>query len=211
MVDTVDELANFGCLILTNQHRGLHVHIGFGDKFVPVDICKNVFQILTALERCLDQLHTSLRIMPGDGVSFDNSKHFNAPLSCFHSHSASDLGVDGTPTVFDWLREIEMCESHEDISRMFVVELPSATGYRLIDGHSSVLTLDNCDHSGLANEEVATGTVEFRQYEGSLDFAEVDAWIMLTATLVHYCDNASGRDVCRFAEMLGTIRSVSSI
>lgn len=136
VLDAINGLKSFGGLLLVNQNCGFHVHIGFDDHFVPINACKNVLQITTALERCFDQLHTTSRIVPGDGVSFDNPKHFNAPLSWFHSQSASTPGGE---TVFGWLCKIEDCETHKEIDKMFNIYWPSSGGTRRLHGHFSVL------------------------------------------------------------------------
>lgn len=120
-------------------------------------------------------------------------KIFNAPLSWFHSHSAAEFGAGNAskPNVFDWLREIESCKTHDDISGMFLMSLPGATGYRNINAHYSVVNFDNCVH----HISVATGTIEFRQHEGTLNHSEICAWVELTAMLTQFCDNASARQI----------------
>lgn len=74
---------------------------------------------------------------------------------------------------------------------MFLVSLPSVTGYRNINAHYSVLNFDNCVH----HIAVATGTIEFRQHEGTLNHSDICACVELTAMLTQFCDNASARQI----------------
>lgn len=195
VLEAVNQLRDFGCLVVTNQTCGFHVHIGFGDEFVPLKACKNVFQVATALERCFDQLQTTSRILPGDGASYDKPKHFNAPLSWFHTHAASEVDNEGDPNVFHWLQNIELCDSYDEISGMFQVEIPSIMGPRYVDAHNSVLNFDNCVSSHFSNPAMATGTVEWRQHESTLDFSEIKAWVIFVANVVQFCNTASAKEV----------------
>lgn len=195
VVETITGLSDIGCLTLTSQECGFHVHIGYDDEPVPFQTCKNIFQIATALERCFDQLHTTSRIVPGDGVSFDRPYHFNAPLSWFHKHATRNAGTGDEATIFDWLCEIEDCETYQDIDQMFRVELQSAQGPRTAHGHFGVLNFGNCVEYNPPQEPKATGTVGFRQHEGTLDYDDICGWIELTARLVTFCDVANPRDI----------------
>lgn len=53
--DAIDELRKRGCILLTNENTGLHVHVGFGDQNTPLDTCKTMFKVMTCVERQLDR------------------------------------------------------------------------------------------------------------------------------------------------------------
>ena len=138
VLDAVDELRKRVCILLTNEDTGLHVHVGYDEKNVPLTTCKNIFQVMTCLERCLDQIHTTSRLEPGHGL--ETGGHYNAPLSFFHRlHASATLHEN----VFDWCASVESCESYKAIDGLFKVPVDKIRPWRRGCGHTSTVNFEN--------------------------------------------------------------------
>lgn len=177
----------FAARFITNHTTGFHVHVGnAGGQALPFDLVKRIFQVTTAHERVIDSVHASSRVLAP--MMIDSSAHLNllyAPLSFFHQKKDDEFG---TSHIFDWLRRIENMQTFEQVSDLFEVEFDDYP----TTGHSSIVNFDNL-YSDTCED--VKNTVEFRQHVGSLDYAEIVAWVTFLATLAHFCHAASDIDI----------------
>ncbi|KAK4927827.1 hypothetical protein LTR49_005453 [Elasticomyces elasticus] len=153
-----------GCRFIANASTGLHVHVGNGvGSKVPLQTAKNVLMLMTAFERCFDEIHTINRI----GFPRDYSFGFShGPLSFFHTNNG------GTPegTLFDWLAHIQNQNNYEGLGSIFTLPGGNAVFPDIVEkstyGHNSSANIENL----FENEEMErykeqlTGTIEFRQH-----------------------------------------------
>ncbi|KAK0278530.1 hypothetical protein LTR35_009269 [Friedmanniomyces endolithicus] len=180
-----------GARFFTNASTGLHVHVADHDRGLPLRAAKNLLQLATAFERCLDALHATNRIAYPRVFSHDGGNSIGdfwcAPLSWFH-RSNGQTSADSN--LYDWLAAIEDQPSLPALNTGIcglTDEIAEAGGlfHRTAYGHNSAYNLDNL-YPHFAGERY-TGTLEFRQHAGTMDFLEVVQWIVLTTSLVRYC------------------------
>ncbi|KAK5675332.1 hypothetical protein LTS10_012098 [Elasticomyces elasticus] len=153
-----------GCRFIANASTGLHVHVGNGvGSKIPLQTAKNVLMLLTAFERCFDEIHTINRIGFPQDYSFGFS---HAPLSFFHTNNGS--AADGT--LFDWLTHIQNQNSYEGLGSLFTLPGGNAVFPDIVEkstyGHNSSANIENLfeDEEMERYEEQLTGTIEFRQH-----------------------------------------------
>ncbi|KAK6418558.1 hypothetical protein LTR81_008242 [Elasticomyces elasticus] len=186
VIDVVARLDNVGARFFTNSSTGLHVHVGNGDKSLPLRTAKNLMQLATAFERVIDTIHSTNRIAytkifrPEASTIGD---FFHTPLSWFHLNN----GKTQSGILYDWLGSIELARSIEALNNICSVSEPvcqdKGIWKRAYWGHNSSYNLDNLHLSHL-------GTIEFRQHAGTLDFLEILHWVMLTTSMIRYCSRA---------------------
>ncbi|KAK0251725.1 hypothetical protein LTS09_013185 [Friedmanniomyces endolithicus] len=183
---------NPGARFFTNASTGLHVHVADHDRGLPLRAAKNLLQLATAFERCFDALHAANRIayprvFSHDGGGNSIGDFWCAPLSWFHRANGQ---TSADANLYDWLAAIEdqpslpalntgICGLTEDIAEA------GGMFHRTAYGHNSAYNLDNL-YPHFAGERY-TGTLEFRQHAGTMDYLEVVHWIVLTTGMVRYC------------------------
>ncbi|KAI7264315.1 hypothetical protein KC345_g8854 [Hortaea werneckii] len=191
-----------GCRFLTNSSTGLHVHVGLpspGEK-IELRTAKNLLQLVTAFESRIDLVHAVNRIrdpVPENEEGEEDGgggQILHAGPSFFHSvngltspDSASpgaEVGgkAGGKANLFDWLSTIERMESYtsprirvEDKRQGEISDVHSGEEGSGVDGGEG------------GEGEAGTGTIEFRQHCGTLDFLTICAWTGLVVQMVWYC------------------------
>jgi hypothetical protein len=164
-----------------------------------------VFQLTTAFERLIDQLHGAARIeLPQD----HSERHVFYPLSFFHTYGDQFDPEKGTKSslLLDRLHKIELAKSYEDVGGFFDIVRPEiGLDDLVVSGHNSCVNFDNLypDPEMGRYAETLIGTIEFRQHAGTLDFLDIMAWTILTCKIVLFCGTATTSD---FLDLI--IRSV---
>ena len=187
IIKVLRDVEAYGCRFITNQSTGFHVHVGNGIQRIPLRTAKNVFQLVTSFERCFDEVHTVPRIRIPNEIS---GGHPCYPPSFWHIHNKCNAR-----TVYDRLANIDDFRSYEDLGGFFEVPIPGFNGYT-IAGHNSAYNFENLypDAEADRHEENLTGTIEFRQHAGTLDFIEIVAWVLLTCQAVQYANDTQPAD-----------------
>ncbi|GAB1739787.1 hypothetical protein NU219Hw_g4724t1 [Hortaea werneckii] len=202
-----------GCRFLTNSTTGLHVHVGVPDqaKKIPLRTAKNLLQLVTAFEGRIDLVHAINRIRnPRTEEEVEGAILYAGP-SFFHSvnnlnHPSSPLtSTTGgkrqlRANIFDWLATIERTTSYASLASVLKIRDPERFPmYSSGDGGSGKVSAYNFDNllsssavetEGYEDEdegEEGTGTIEFRQHCGTLDFLSICAWVYLTVQMVEFC------------------------
>ncbi|KAK0853720.1 hypothetical protein LTR03_002682 [Friedmanniomyces endolithicus] len=192
VLDALSQLeTNTGARFFTNASTGLHVHVADHDRGLPLRTAKNLLQLATALERCLDTLHAANRIAYPRHFSSDGNSigdFWCAPLSWFHRRNGQTPAAGSN--LYDWLAAIEDQATLPALNTGIcgvTDAIAEANGMfqRAPYGHNSAYNLDNL-YPHFAGERY-TGTLEFRQHAGTVDFLEVVQWILLTTSMVRYC------------------------
>ena len=186
----------YGCRFITNKSAGFHVHVGTGEERIPLRAAKNVFQLVTAFERCFDELHTVPRIAIPETITYG---HCYYPPSFFHvygNHGSENI-FDGSENLFDRLAHIEALRSYEQLGGFFDLYRPELVLVNTTNGHDSAYNFENlyADPGIHRFEETLTGTIEFRQHTGTLDYIDIVAWVVLTCQLVQFASQAPASDV----------------
>lgn len=186
------ELEECGCRFITNRSTGFHGHVGNDTQRVPLRTAKNVFQLVTAFERCFDELHSVPRIDIPKRIVYN---HYYYPPSFFHAYTDRDRGP--TDSLFDRLANIDGVLSYEQLGLFFSIYRPDVGLNVLTTGHNSAYNFDNlfADEEMERYEETLTGTIEFRQHTRTLAYIEIIAWVLLTCTVVQFCSRASAEEM----------------
>ena len=204
VLNALKELEAHGVKFITNTRTGFHVHVGFAEDKVPLRAAKNVFLFTTAFESLFDELHAAPRIAIPWATQ---ERHHCYPLSFF----AAKCGHGNS--IFERLLYIERANSYEQIgAAFFVSEEKMGTG-EICTGHNSAVNFDNL----FPNEELGrhaetlTGTIEFRQHAGTLDYNAIVAWIETTVGIVGYAEECavSTDAMASFADLLARAASGS--
>ncbi|KAI7157999.1 hypothetical protein KC349_g5152 [Hortaea werneckii] len=202
-----------GCRFLTNSTTGLHVHVGFpnpGEK-IPLRTAKNLLQLATAFESRIDLLHAVPRIRNPESEDEVQGAILFAGPSFFHSvngltnlHLTPTTGGKGKgrASIFDWLSTIERTDSYPSLTSVLKIrDKERFPMYTSGDGGSGKVSAYNFDNllpsdetEGYGNDEQGTGTIEFRQHCGTLDFVSICAWVCLTVQMVWFCSYASDEE-----------------
>jgi hypothetical protein len=214
VLEIIRRMEHPGLRFITNYTTGFHVHVGFDSFVVPLRTAKNVFQLLTAFERQVDEIHLPERTKIPEKI---DSAHNYFPPSFFHM---ADPEADGETLLRDVplverLADIEAVQSYKDLGVMFEVDFPAENCHT--SGHNSSINFDNLYTDSESNRHTLTGTIEFRQHSGTLDLSTVKAWILLTCTIVQYAGSApideflhlllqSVEKGLTFSQLLGAIR-----
>ncbi|KAI6940041.1 hypothetical protein KC348_g4156 [Hortaea werneckii] len=200
-----------GCRFLTNSSTGLHVHVGHPspDEKPSLRTAKNLLQLVTAFESRIDLLHAANRIRDPvpeaeeeGGEEGGGGQILYAGPSFFHSVNGltqpptdSSVGakVGGKANIFDWLSTIERMDSYSSLASVLKIRdkkrFPmSSYGGEGGSGKTSAYNFDNLlssDEGGgqEEEEEQGTGTIEFRQHCGTLDFLSICAWTGLAVQM----------------------------
>lgn len=182
-------LEALGCRFITNQSTGFHVHVGNGNRLVRLRTAKNVFQLVTAFERCFDELHSITRITFPEDPTLG---HCYYPPSFWHTHADPSRGP--TTNLFDRLASVEQVQTYEELGEFFKPDLGLM---HETTGHNSAYNFDNLfpDPEFDRHAETLTGTIEFRQHTGTLDYIAIIAWVLLTCNVVEFCSRASAEEM----------------
>lgn len=194
------ELQNLGCVILTNQSTGFHTHVGNGEEKVPLRTAKNLLKLVSAFERCFDQIHTAPRIAIPETFSYNGGEynHCYAPPSFFHANNAF---AEDNQTMSGRLAVIDATDDYEGLGSLFSCDLPELGDILGPDdrthGKLSAYNFDNLFPSNDYDrcEEDLKRTIEFRQHAGTVNYEEVMAWIMLTCQLVRFSHTATDEQI----------------
>ncbi|KAI7341475.1 hypothetical protein KC315_g92 [Hortaea werneckii] len=214
-----------GCRFLTNSSTGLHVHVGHPspDEKPSLRTAKNLLQLVTAFESRIDLLHAANRIRDPvpeaeeeGGEEGGGGQILYAGPSFFHSVN----GLTPPPTdslggaeaarkanIFDWLSTIERMDSYSSLASVLKIRdkkrFPmSSYGGEGGSGKTSAYNFDNLlssDEGGgqEEEEEQGTGTIEFRQHCGTLDFLSICAWTGLAVQMVWLCSCVGDEEFLR--------------
>ncbi|KAM0721466.1 hypothetical protein Q7P37_002390 [Cladosporium fusiforme] len=208
VLNVLDSFCAKGCRFITNSTTGLHVHIGFGDTRMNLRTAKGVLQLCTAFEDRLDVLYPINRIDENAALKGADGEHFNANLSW---HFANNIKTSLAKNVCHWLAEIEECTSLKELEQFYKVDGPQpvhpsaemivnkAKKSFKIDAHYSTLNVDNLytpdrfEDGRWELDGEPTGTLEFRQHAGTLEFQDICAHVELlrTVLLSHYYNRFS--------------------
>ncbi|KAK3723625.1 hypothetical protein LTR37_001506 [Vermiconidia calcicola] len=192
VLQVLGQIESSGCRFITNQSTGFHVHVGNDTQPVPLRTAKNVFQIATAFERCIDELHTQPRITVAKEDKYGQLCPVYYPLSLFHGEIFRELRAENerlgvkeehSDTVLDRLARIEEASSYEGIGSHFRFMHPEINDGYGTHGHFSSYNFDNLFAEEDADRPEPTGTIEFRQHTGTLDLLEILAWVSLTCSV----------------------------
>ncbi|KAH0291978.1 hypothetical protein KCU62_g2310, partial [Aureobasidium sp. EXF-3399] len=244
-----------GFYAFVNKTTGLHVHLGHGDKGLPVEVVKGLLGTMTALERSFDQIHTAGRIsgpvnmrvpgpwslkpfIPLPGIDIEGFHSLYKPglvegqdfynqwcpamsstmFQSVHSqiyHTATqtepEQALTTTPTdasaaaasvsisaetakyierylssfnVPSWLNTIKEASSVQQLKTMFTADKYTALSLR-------GLGEDN-DHR--------IPTAEVRTHAGSIDLAEISAWVDLLTGISHWAETTPQEKVFSYLE-----------
>jgi len=185
-------LEGAGCRFITNASTGFHVHVGYDAEHVPFPTAKKVFQVATAFERRIDEVHAVQRItVPEDGYV---SHYYHPPSFYFRMDAQPDVA---STNIFDRLAHLETFRSFSDLCSWFSVTTEAGGHKQTMNGHQSAYNFDNLhpDDEAGRYEETLTGTIEFRQHAGTLDELSIVAWVTLTCKLVEWCNTASATEM----------------
>jgi hypothetical protein len=197
VLQVLRDVENRGCRFITNTSTGCHIHIGRdGGEFVPLRIAKNVFQLCTAFERLIDELHAVQRIAVPESIS---ERHVYYPLSFFHTYGPQFDPDKGTKSslLLDRLQKIEQVQTYEDVGSFFTIVRPEiGLNDLVVTGHNSTVNFDNLFPAPELSRHAGTltGTIEFRQHTGTLDYLAIIAWVTLTCQIVEYSSTAATSD-----------------
>lgn len=197
VLQALRKVENRGCRFITNASTGFHVHTGRDNgEFIPLRAAKNVFQLCTAFERLIDGLHASQRIVVPEEIS---ERHVYYPLSFFHTYGPQFDPEKGTTSslLLDRLQGIELAQTYDDIGSFFSIVRPEIGLNELVTtGHNSTVNFDNLFEATELDRYAVnlTGTIEFRQHTGTLDYLDILAWVTLTCQIVEYCSEVVTSD-----------------
>lgn len=188
VLNALKELEAHGVKFITNRSTGFHVHVGYDHYTVPLRTAKNLFLFATAYEHVLDELHAAPRIaIPWE----KQERHHCYPLSFFAKRR--DHGRE----LFERLRYIERAQTYEQLGSTFFASTDEMGTGEQCTGHNSAYNFDNLypDEERGRYAETLTGTIEFRQHAGTLDFTAITSWIEVTVGLVRFAaESASNTD-----------------
>ncbi|KAI6856002.1 hypothetical protein KC338_g8635 [Hortaea werneckii] len=194
----------------------VHVGLpGPGEK-IELRTAKNVLQLVTAFEGRIDLVHAVNRIrnpVPenggeeeegggGDQILYAGPSFFhfvNGLTSPTFTSTGGKAGGRGKANIFDWLSTIERMESYTSLASVLKIRdrekfSMSSYGGEGGSGKTSAYNFDNLlpgsgeEGSGIdGGEGEGTGTIEFRQHCGTLDFLSICAWTGLVVQMVWFC------------------------
>lgn len=184
-------LSDRGVRFITNSTTGFHIHVGFWDQGVPLRTAKSVLQFCTGFEDRLDALYSVDRIDGHFAENMANGLHFNAGLAWHFQHNPK---TDFDPNIFHWLVSIEEAKSYDELGQFFCNNMPGdPEGFMdKTDAHYCTLNLDNLYSPPMGTPP--TGTIEFRQHQGTLDADDIIAHVLLKQAIVSFCHYAPDVD-----------------
>lgn len=139
----------------TNESTGLHVHVGqSSNQPLPLAALKNLAVIVTLFEHVMDRLHPAHR---SGGNAFLLSNRNSARLGGLGADEVF-AAIVGTKSVRALYEVVCHEEKTQETYKFFKYNFHNIMG--------------------------DTGTVEFRQHPGTLDFTEIIMWIRFCTTLV---------------------------
>lgn len=205
--------------LVINSTCSTHVHVGRGDEGFSVPTAKNIISTVVACEKSFDTLHavsriggSTLALRPRSGSIVDLHQEFlqpepyNRPWSAHfaekvHARSSAKDRVDGNrypESHFDEYSSLRPAALRYDIPSWLEI-IRNAPGIddlaylQYCAGHSSTVSLGNLEQRNAHKE--SKKTVEFRQHAGTLQAAEILAWIEVCVRLVEFASSTSEADV----------------
>ena len=167
-----------GVKFVTNEQTGFHVHVGNHDRLWPLRTVKSLLQLVTAFEWCFDTLHMVHRIVH---PIYDLCQYMTP--SWFFLQKPKLGAQNRLDSPRDWLATIESVKTIAEFCKLFQFDEGDFEGET--NGHFSAYNFDNLIPTD--RRAIPTGTIEFRQHAGTLEFKDIVAWITLTSKLVEWC------------------------
>lgn len=171
-------LKNTYC-IRTNDSTGLHVHIGNGFHSFPFHTIRNLAAFLWIFEPQLTMLHPEHR----------HNTCFCCPVRKTAAFSFDEYGQCIKPfTVYEGVIEIIRCQSVEELKGNVYNE--------------RFRTYNFCNFSATAGQRGnVSGTLEFRQHEGTLNGEMIAHWVRVCHGIVAFVKDMSGHGLWEMCEL----------
>ncbi|KAL7270145.1 hypothetical protein RUND412_007152 [Rhizina undulata] len=158
-------------LLQFNESTGLHVHVGYGDRVIPLPAFLNIAAVLVIFEPVIDKIHVGHR-----GVAKPNM---------FVNSNRNKALFDGL-TNLQVVERINECKTVKDLQNLV--------------NHSADIHLgDSRWFKYNVMSLTVIGTIEFRQHAGIGDAEAVQNWILLCTTLVRRAAEIGGEAIKEFA------------
>jgi len=184
VLKVVKALANAKVRFVTNSQCGFHVHVGLDGREWPLHILKHLLQFVTAFEWCFDSIHSAARIRHPVHTS-----SYLTPSSFFlHREQVKKLSdpFRRPENPQDWLIDIDAVDSAEELCKLFHNHRESF----YTSGHNSAYNFDNLVSKHIGKSD-PTGTIEFRQHAGTLDFNDICSWVRLVCRVVLWVNDCT--------------------
>ncbi|KAL7266773.1 hypothetical protein RUND412_010664, partial [Rhizina undulata] len=153
-----------------NESTGLHVHVGYGDREIPLPALLNIAAVLVIFEPVIDKIHVGHRGVSKPNI-FLNSNQNNALL--------------GHLTNVQVFERINGCKTFEALQH--VVNLDDTD-----------MGMPRCfKYNFMSLTDIVT--MEFRQHAGVGDAEAVQNWILLGTTLVRRATEIGDKAIREFA------------
>ena len=149
--------------LITNRSTGLHVHVGNGTKGFPLPTLKNLAQLVTGFEHIIHSLHPDCRL-----------EEREAARLC---RPPSESKYLQSQNPFEKMLCIEEVDDLEAFLEVMNPGMSRAFAYNFQN-------LDPWEESG-------SKTIEFRQHMGTVDAAQITAWIEFVTGLVNFSHEVS--------------------
>lgn len=262
-----------GFYAYVNKTTGLHVHLGHGDKGLPVKVVQGLVGTMTALERSFDQVNTAGRIsgpyfmcLPGSwslkpfdplpGIDIEGLHSLYKPglvegqdfhnqwcpsmssimfqsihKQIYHTATQTDPGRALTTSPTDAAAAAASVSISADTARSierYISSFNVPSWLNMIKETSSVQKLKDIytadKYAALSLRGLGEGndhripTAEVRTHPGSLDFAEISAWVDLLTNVCNWAETTpqekvfshleqswkdSHYNICRLAREVG--------
>lgn len=189
VLDTLQEMRTiFACEFLTNASCGLHVHVG-GD--ISLQIAKRIAQLTVSHERNFDHLHSASRILPLQASPAPADDAGDIPINCagLMFFFASRDFKNELRNSLDCVAKIEKMSFWREFLWLFQGRYKGEK----LDGHYASVNFDNLFRMEEFYPE-SIGTVEFRQFAGTLEKGRMGAWVEVVVALTSFCRDASDGD-----------------
>ncbi|TKA22744.1 hypothetical protein B0A50_08403 [Salinomyces thailandicus] len=198
VLDTLQEIEDGGARNITNKNSALHIHVGDSTATIPLRTAKNVCQIITAFTSIFDSMAiatTADRVQTTPEAPHDAVPTYNVSPGWYHRHTPR-IPSDRTGNVFDWLKTIEDFTMPSEFENVYDIPDPRfpANVRPIVTGHNGSYNFENLSKPPKGDRtSPLTGTIEFRQHEGTLDFTAIRHWIVFTTSLVSFCHDADDK------------------
>ena len=149
--------------LITNRSTGLHVHVGNGTEGFPLPTLKKLAQLVTGFEHIIHSLHPDYRL-----EEREVSRFCEPPSESRYLQSQNP---------FEKMLCIEEVDSLEEFLEVMNPGMSRAFAYNFQN-------LDPWEESG-------SKTIEFRQHAGTVNAAEIIAWIEFMTGLVSFSHEVS--------------------
>ncbi|KAF2454840.1 hypothetical protein BDY21DRAFT_365865 [Lineolata rhizophorae] len=180
-------------LLINTWRSGMRVHIGKGpmsSQYFTHRTVQNFTKFVTAFERFIDEAHTVSRI--SEKTALEVGPTVALQRCFFNEELPASQWVAGSSNswifLFTILSKIDKrrAKEPEDINDYFSAFQSPGSAYGL-SGPQTPMT----------RSEVLQ-TIKFRQHRGTLDVAEIVAWVHVAALIVDYCQCATYEELDNF-------------